>query len=171
MKTHWRNLSDQPHLGAWTLEEDGQFKPIVVTIERIFQDELIGQMGKQKKVFIKLKEFQKTMVCNTTNFSRLERRFGTFDYNKFIGGQVTLTVEEVNNPQQKGTKIPALRFSARPPQVQSQQPKQKELITDERLEQAITAINDPSNVQMTKEAFLKKYQLNDSQQKKLDESC
>lgn len=162
MKTHWRNLTDQPYLGSWDLEEDGKFIQVVVTIERIYQGELMNQAGKQQKAFIKFKEFPKSMVCNTTNFTRLEKRFGTFEWNEYIGKQVILSVEKVSSPQ---GQVDALRISQRAPQPQV---KQKKTINDQRLDDAINSINEGK---MTKEAFLKTYQLNEQQQQKLDQSC
>jgi hypothetical protein len=164
MKTHWRSLSDQPHLGSWDLEEDGKFKTVIVTIDRIYSGELANQAGKQKKTFVKFKEFSKSMVCNTTNFKRLEKRFRTFDFNHFVGQTVILQVEKVDSPQ---GQVDALRFSAKAPPAQNQAP-QKKTVTDERLADAIESIN--SN-KMTKDQFLSLYELTADQQKKLDESC
>lgn len=164
MKTHWRNLSAQPYLGSWDLEEDGKFLTAELTIEKIYTAELANQAGKQMKSFIKFKEVEKPMVCNTTNFTRLERRFKTFEYKKYIGQRIILTVEKVDSPQ---GKVDALRISQRAPQAQTVQKKE---ITDERLDDAINAINDTAN-EMTKESFLKVYQLSIPQQSKLDQSC
>ena len=164
MKKHWRNLTNEPYLGAWDLEEDEKFKTVIVTIEKIFQAELVGQMGKQMKSFIKFKEFQKSMVCNKTNFKRLEKRFDSFNPDKFINQQVLLGVEKVDSPE---GKVDALRISQRAPQVQTQQ---KKSITDERLDDAIKAINDTTN-EMTKESFLKVYQLTEVQTSKFNSEC
>lgn len=164
MKKHWRNLTNEPYLGAWDLEEDEKFIPVIVTIERIYQAELVGQMGKQMKSFIKFAEFQKSMVCNKTNFKRLESRFKSFNPEKFINQKVILGVENVDSPE---GKVNALRISQRAPVVQKAQ---KKTITDERLDDAINAINDDDN-KMTKESFLKIYQLNESQTEKINSSC
>jgi len=166
MKTHWRNLSNQPHLGCWDLEEDGQFKTATLTIEKIYQAELVGQMGKQQKSFIKFHELQKSMVCNATNFKRLQRLFGTFDFTQYIDKKIILQVENVDSPE---GKVDALRVSTRAPQTKTATT-QKKTLTDVRLEEAIKAINDETNV-MTKEQFLSLYQLNESQTLKLDASC
>ena len=85
--SHWRNLmKDNKYLGSWDLEVNGKYEPKVVTIEKVYQDVMVGEMGKEDKVFIKLKEFQKSMVANRTNFKRLEVYFGSFDFNEYING-------------------------------------------------------------------------------------
>jgi hypothetical protein len=110
--SHWRNLmKDNKYLGSWDLEVNGKYEPKVVTIERVYQDVMVGEMGKEDKVFIKLKEFQKSMVANRTNFKRLETFFQSFDFNEYIGKEIVLGVEKVKSPQ---GMTDALRFSTRP---------------------------------------------------------
>ena len=64
-------MKDNKYLGSWDLEVNGKYEPTIVTIEKIYQDVMVGEMGKEDKVFIKLKEFEKSMVSNRTNFKRL----------------------------------------------------------------------------------------------------
>lgn len=104
-------MKDNKYLGAWDLEVNGKYEPKVVTIDRIYQDTMVGEMGKEDKVFVKLKEFQKAMVCNRTNFKRLETFFGSFNPDDYIGKQINLTTEKVKSPQ---GLVDALRFSTRP---------------------------------------------------------
>jgi hypothetical protein len=133
--SHWRNLmKDNKYLGSWDLEVDGKYEPRVVTIEKIYQDVMVGEMGKEDKVFVKLAEFQKSMVANRTNFKRLETFFGSFDFNDYIGKQIVLGVEKVKSPQ---GMTDALRFSTRPLPK-----KEKPTITDERFDKALQAIAD-----------------------------
>ena len=133
--SHWRNLmKDNKYLGSWDLEVNGKYEPRVVTIEKIYQDVMVGEMGKEDKVFVKLAEFQKSMVANRTNFKRLETFFGSFDFNDYIGKQIVLGVEKVKSPQ---GMTDALRFSTRPLPK-----KEKPTITDERFDKALQAIAD-----------------------------
>ena len=109
---HWRNhMKDNRYLGSWDLEVDGKYEPKIVTIEKIYQDTFIGEMGKEDKVFCKLKEFNKPMVCNRSNFKRLETFFNSFDPDNYIGKQIVLGTEKVKSPQ---GMVDALRFSTRP---------------------------------------------------------
>lgn len=110
--SHWRKLfQDEKYLGAWDLEIDGQYGSVQVTIEKIFTGEFVSQMGKENKVFIKLKEYQKPMVLNKTNAGRLQKVFNSFDPNEFIDKQIVLGVEKTKSPD---GMVDALRFSTRP---------------------------------------------------------
>ncbi len=110
--SHWRNLmKDNKYLGSWDLEVNGKYEPTIVTIEKIYQDVMVGEMGKEDKVFIKLKEFEKSMVSNRTNFKRLETFFNSFNPDDYTSKQIVLSVEKVKSPQ---GMVDALRFSTRP---------------------------------------------------------
>jgi hypothetical protein len=152
---HWRNLmKDNKYLGAWDLEVDGKYEPKMVTIEKIYQDTFVGEMGKEDKVFIKLKEFSKPMVCNRSNFKRLETFFESFDPSSYIGKQIVITTEKVKSPQ---GLVDALRFSTRP------LPK-KELPTlnEDQLEKAIEAVKSGRT---TIEKIKKQYTITEDQLK------
>ena len=154
---HWRNLmKDNKYIGAWDLEVDGKYVPRTVTIESIYQDTFVGEMGKEDKVFIKLKEFDKAMVCNRSNFKRLETFFNSFDPNDYMGKEIVLTTEKVKSPQ---GLVDALRFSTRPI------PK-KELpsLTEEQLAKAIDAV---TSGRTTVDKIQKQYKLSDDQLKML----
>lgn len=127
-------MKDNKYLGSWDLEVNGKYEPRVVTIEKIYQDVMVGEMGKEDKVFVKFAEFPKSMVANRTNFKRLETFFGSFDFNDYIGKQIVLGVEKVKSPQ---GMTDALRFSTRPLPK-----KEKPTITDERFDKALQAIAD-----------------------------
>lgn len=147
-------MKDNKYLGAWDLEVDGKYEPKMVTIEKIYQDTFVGEMGKEDKVFIKLKEFSKPMVCNRSNFKRLETFFESFDPNSYIGKQIVITTEKVKSPQ---GLVDALRFSTRP------LPK-KELPTlnEDQLEKAIEAVKSGRT---TIEKIKKQYTITEDQLK------
>jgi len=159
METHWRKLKNEKYLGSWDLEKDGKFIIVTVTIDKIFNAEMTGQMGKQQKTFIKFKEFQKQMIMNTTNFKRLENQFKIFDPNQFIGKQVYLNVEKVDSPE---GKVDALRFLSK--EVKSASDVKKTL-SDERFDDALKSIIEKT---FTKDDLLKKFQLSDDQLTKLE---
>jgi hypothetical protein len=109
---HWRTLiQNQKYLGSWDLEENGKYKNMTVTIEKIYVGEFTSQGGTEDKPFVKLKEFAKPMVMQIKNFTRLEKLFGTIDWTTYIGKQVVLTVEK---EKFRGEMVDALRFSTRP---------------------------------------------------------
>lgn len=110
--SHWRSMfADEKYLGSHNLEKDGKYEPVIVTIENIYVGDFLSQGGKEKRPFIKLKEFDKPMVLNRTNFKRLEKFFQSFDPQTFVGKQIVLGVETVSSPE---GMVPALRFSTRP---------------------------------------------------------
>ena len=125
-------MKDNKYLGSWDLEVNGKYEPKTVTIEKIYQDVFVGQMGKEDKVFLIMKEFDKPMVCNRSNFKRLEKFFGTFDYNAYVGKQIVLGTEKVQSPQ---GMVDALRFSTRPLPK-----KTKQTLTSEMMDKAKNAL-------------------------------
>jgi hypothetical protein len=156
---HWRNLmKDNKYLGSWDLEVNGKYEPKVVTIDRIYQDVFVGEMGKEDKVFVKLKEFDKPMICNRSNFKRLETFFNSFNAEEYVGKQIVMMTEKVKSPQ---GLVDALRFSVRP------LPK-KELptLTAEQLTKAIEALESGRT---TIDKIKKSYTITNEQMEMLNE--
>ena len=110
--SHWRTMfADEKYLGAYSLEKDGKYDAVIVTIESIYVGDFLSAGGKEKRPFAKFKEFEKPMVINRTNFKRLEKFFQSFDPTLYTGKQIVLGVENVSSPE---GMVPALRFSTRP---------------------------------------------------------
>ncbi len=159
--SHWRKqFADDKTIGAHDLEKDGKFQQVVVNIEKFYQGELVGSMGKEMKVFAKLKQFQKPMVVNRTNFKLLETYFGSFHMDDFLNKDVLLTVQKVKSPD---GIVPALRFSSRPIPKQADA---KPPIKDEDFPKAIDAIK---NGTMTKEKLIDTRTLTKDQLKQINE--
>ena len=112
---HWRQMFERENktLGSWDLEVNGTFESKIVTIERFYQGEIVGSKGKEAKQMLKLKEFDKPMVCNVTNFKRMQKFFSSFDPNDYLGKQIVLGVEKTRDPS-SSEQVDALRFSIRP---------------------------------------------------------
>ena len=159
-QTHWRNLmSDNKYLGAWDLEVNGKYEPRTVTIEKVYQGEFVGEMGKEQKVFIKLKEFTKSMVVNRTNFKRLETFFNSFNPDDYVGKQIVISTEKVKSPQ---GLVDALRFSTRPlPKTELP------LLPVDKLQAAVDAIKTKAT---TVEKISKQYSLSADQLKQLKDA-
>ena len=150
---HWRNLmTDNKYLGSWDLEVDGKYEPRIVTIEKIYQDVMVGEMGKEDKVFIKFTDFKKSMICNRSNFKRLEVYFGSFDFNAYLGKQIVLSVEKVKSPQ---GVVDALRFSTRPLPK-----KEKPTLDEARFAKALQALQEGKT---TVEKLTNDFNLNQAQ--------
>ncbi len=152
-------MKDNKYLGSWDLEVNGKYEPKLVTIKKIYQDFFVGEMGKEDKVFLMMNEFNKPMVCNRSNFKRLEKFFGTFDYNEYIGKQIVLNTEKVKSPQ---GMVDALRFSTRPLPK-----KTKKVLTDDQMEKATESV---LNGRSTLAKISAVYELTDSQTKTLKDA-
>ena len=109
--------------------------------------------------FLMMNEFDKPMVCNRSNFKRLEKFFGTFDYNEYIGKQIVLNTEKVKSPQ---GMVDALRFSTRPLPK-----KTKKVLTDDQMLKATESV---SNGRSTLAKISAVYELSDSQIKTLKDA-
>ena len=152
-------MKDNKYLGSWDLEVDGKYEPKLVTIKKIYQDVFVGEMGKEDKVFLTMDEFKKPMVCNRSNFKRLEKFFNSFDYNDYIGKEIVLGTEKVKSPN---GIVDALRFSTRPLPK-----KTKKALTDELMEKATESVlNGRSTVAKISAIF----DLSDSQIKNLKDA-
>lgn len=162
---HWREMfkDSDKYLGAVDLWDDQKksYNQVVVTIDKFFTDEMVGSMGKEKKVFVKLKEFQKPMVANVTNMKRLSKVFDTVDSDVYVGKSVVLGVEKVSSPD---GKVDALRFSTRPPQIKSSKLPD---LPEESLPKAIASLQKGST---TLENILAKYTVTDEQRKSLEDA-
>lgn len=157
--SHWRKMfTDEKYLGAYSLEKDGKYDSMVVTIEDVYQGDFLSQGGKEKRPFIKLKEFDKPMVINRTNFKRLEKFFNSFDPSIYIGKQIVLGVENVSSPE---GLVPALRFSTRPLPV-----KEKPAFPNDMLDKAIESIKSKKQ---SLEKIEKLYSLTPEQRKALSD--
>ena len=151
-------MKDNKYLGSWDLEVNGKYEPKIVTIDRIYQDVFVGEMGKEDKVFIKLKEFVKPMICNRSNFKRLETFFNSFNPDEYVGKQIVMMTEKVKSPQ---GLVDALRFSTRP------LPK-KELptLSDAQLAKAVEALESGRT---TLDKIKKAYTITNEQMEVLNE--
>jgi hypothetical protein len=157
--SHWRNMfTDEKYLGAYSLEKDGKYEAVIVTIENVYQGDFLSQGGKEKRPFVKLKEFEKPMVINRTNFKRLEKFFNSFDPSTYKGKQIVLGVETVSSPE---GMVPALRFSTRPLPT-----KEKPAMPDAMLDKAIESIQSGKR---TVEQIEKTYSLTAEQKKALSD--
>lgn len=157
--SHWRNMfTDEKYLGAYSLEKDGKYDAVIVTIENVYQGDFLSQGGKEKRPFVKLKEFDKPMVINRTNFKRLEKFFQSFDPSTYVGKQIVLGVENVSSPE---GIVPALRFSTRPLPT-----KEKPAMPDAMLDKAIESIQSGKR---TIDQIEKTYSLTAEQKKALSD--
>ena len=163
---HYRSrfAESDKHLGSWDLwdDENKKYFQVEVTVDKFVNDVLVGSMGTEKKVFVKLKEYSKLMVCNVTNFKRLSKLYESVDENDFIGKTVVLGVEKVKSPE---GMVDALRFSTRKPAPQVSDT--LKFISDDDFPKALASVGKGST---TVEKILAKYSVTDDQLKQLNDA-
>jgi uncharacterized protein (DUF1330 family) len=159
---HWRSLMDKESktLGHWNLEQDGKYVSVTVTILKLYAGEIVVQGGKNPKVLAKLKEFDKPMVVNPTNFKRLRDLFKSEQFEDYLNKPVLLQVEKVNSPE---GLVDALRFSVRPAPTKEQL---KPAITDEAFPNALASVKSGKT---TIEKLMSTRSLTEDQIKQLNE--
>lgn len=162
---HYRSrfAESDKHLGSWDLwdDENKKYFQVEVTVDKFVNDVLVGSMGTEKKVFVKLKEYSKLMVCNVTNFKRLSKLYESVDENDFIGRTVVLGVEKVKSPE---GMVDALRFSTRKPVPVVEGLK---FISDEAFPRALESVRTGGT---PIEKILAKYSVTDDQRKQLTDA-
>ena len=86
-KTHYKKLTDARFIGAYDLDKD-----LLVTIEAVNKETVMGHDGKEKQcVVAKLKGAKKAMILNKTNMKIIEKMYGPF-VEDWVGKAVTLYV-------------------------------------------------------------------------------
>ena len=162
---HYRSrfAESDKHLGSWDLwdDENKKYFQVEVTVDKFVNDVLVGSMGTEKKVFVKLKEYSKLMVCNVTNFKRLSKLYESVDENDFIGRTVVLGVEKVKSPE---GMVDALRFSIRKPVPVVDGLK---FISDEAFPRALASVASGGT---PIEKILAKYSVTEEQLKQLNDA-
>jgi len=93
-KTHWRKLYDPDYLGAYSLDKDGKYTDMVVTIKQIRQGKIKGTDGKETEEIMADMVNQKPMVLNATNCKTIEKLYGPH-IEDWAGKKITLYVAKV----------------------------------------------------------------------------
>ena len=90
--THWRELDNPDYLGVYSIK-DG--KDIVLTIDYVRQEEVIGNDGKKKQCKVAhFVEKSKPMVINSTNAKRIQRLYKTAYIEEWKGKKIQLGLEK-----------------------------------------------------------------------------
>ena len=74
MKTHWKKLTNPTYLGAYDFAE-GEKR--VLTIDKVLQDKVKGQDGKDEDCTICHFVGSKPMILNVTNCKAIAKAYGT----------------------------------------------------------------------------------------------
>ena len=150
-KTHWKKLTNPTYLGAYDFTP-GEKR--VLTIDKVVQDKVKGNDGKDEDCTICHFVDSKPMILNVTNCKAIAKAHGTNFIEEWSEKKVTLFVTTVSA---FGQVVEALR-------IEQIQPKEKAQISDKRFEQGRKAIKEGKT---TIESILNSYKLTDEQIKTL----
>lgn len=150
-QTHWKKLTNPTYLGAYDF---AQGEKRVMTIDKVVQDKVKGQDGKEEDCTICHFVGSKPMILNVTNCKAIAKAHGTNYIEEWSGKKVTLYTMQVSA---FGQVVEALR-------IEQIEPKEKAQISDARFEQAKKAIKEGKT---TLQALQNSYKLTDDQIKQL----
>ena len=151
MKTHWKKLTNPTYLGAYDFAE-GEKR--VLTIDKVLQDKVKGQDGKDEDCTICHFVGSKPMILNVTNCKAIAKAYGTNYIEEWSDKKVTIFVTMVSA---FGQTVEALR-------IEQIQPKEKSPMSDARFEQGLKAVKEGKT---TIESIQNSYKLTDKQIKTL----
>ncbi len=104
-KTHWKKQHNYNFLGAYSLENG---KDMVLTIQELKPEEIIGTNGKKEKGFVcHFVENQKPMILNKTNCKIIEKIYSTPFIEEWVGKKIQIFSSQV---AAFGTTTDALRI-------------------------------------------------------------
>jgi len=146
-KTHWKKLTNPTYLGAYDFTP-GEKR--ILTIEKVVQDKVKGNDGKEELCTICHFVGSKPMILNVTNCKAIAKAHGTNFIEEWSNKKVTLFVTTVSA---FGQVVEALR-------IEQIEPKEKAKISDKRFEQGRQAIVDGKT---TIQSIMNSYTLTDKQ--------
>lgn len=85
-RTHWKELADSRYIGAYALPNGND---LVVTIERVGQEEVTVAGGKKEDHIVMHLQGNKPMILNATNSKSIHRLYGPY-IEDWAGKQITL---------------------------------------------------------------------------------
>lgn len=92
---HWKKLVNPSYIGAYSLEENGEYKNKVVTITKLEKLPVQGADGKVEDCVVASLKDEKPFILNKTNLKTIEAVAGTPDVDKWAGLRIELTVKRV----------------------------------------------------------------------------
>jgi hypothetical protein len=92
---HWKKLVNPSYIGAYSLEENGEYKNKVVTITKVEKLPVQGADGKAEDCVVASLQDEKPFILNKTNLKTIESVAGTPDVDKWVNLRIELTVKKV----------------------------------------------------------------------------
>jgi len=145
--THWRQLIEKDHLGAWDLVADDGNTPKDFTLQ-IVKVESVALKTKQtpkgkRKAVITFARARKKFVCNTTNCEVIESMYGQH-IEGWVGKLITLYQGDVRNPNGRGT-IKGICVRPRKPSGQAEAVPEREVDPQMRADQEAAFGREPGS--------------------------
>lgn len=131
VKTHWKKLVDPRYIGAYSLPNGDD---MTVTIDRVQKENITMMGGKKEDHSIMYIHGNKPLILNVTNSKSIHKLYGPF-IEDWAGQRITLYA---STAKMGGEMVECLRIR---PNVAT---KQKQSITDDRLNSAIQKIKEGS---------------------------
>lgn len=94
-KTHWKKLYNPDYLGAYSLDKNGKYEDLTVTIESVINEMVQGAEGKKEECIVAKMKDNKPMVLNATNCKTLAKLFGSPHIEDWKGKKIVLYVAKV----------------------------------------------------------------------------
>lgn len=90
----FRKYMDKSFLGSWDIPDGSD---LVLTIDRVAQDEVQNDSGKQKKLTLHFKERDyKPMICNTTNATAISQAYGSTKVEDWLDRKIAIYKATIN---------------------------------------------------------------------------
>lgn len=129
-KTHWKKLVNPLYIGAYSLNPG---EDLLVRITHVGREVVTSTGGKKEECTVAHLENNKPMILNATNSKTIAKLYGSY-IEDWCGKCVMLFA---STTMLAGEKVECLRIR---PTIPTTQIKQKQLITDERLDKALASI-------------------------------
>jgi len=106
-KTHWKKITHPDYLGAYELLDGSEKgKELVVTIDKVKREMVVGADGKKEECTVCYLKGQKPMILNATNQKSMTKAFKSPYIEDWAGQRMTLYVAKV---KAFGDTVDALR--------------------------------------------------------------
>lgn len=151
MKTHFKKLMNPKYFGAYEFQPN---EKKVLTIDKVQNETVKGQDGKDEECLVCYFVDAKPMILNVTNCKAIAKAHGSSFIEDWQGKEVTLFTTQVSA---FGTVTEAVR-------IEQIAPKPKPFISDDKFSKAIESIKAGKT---TIEKIQNVYQLTDEQIKTL----
>jgi len=149
--THWKKMTNPTYLGSYDFQPN---EKRVLIIDRVVQEKIKGQDGKEEECIVCYFDGTKPMILNVTNCKAIAQAHGTNFIEEWSGKEVTLFTATISA---FGQVVEALR-------IEQTAPKPKPFISEAKFDKAVQSVKEGKT---TVEKIQAVYQLTEEQIKLL----